>query len=115
MTPDILNQDEQFFAAHSGRQCHIREPRGEECSGEFLSLGFHMPSRRRIIIWKVPKGTPFKVGELMKIPFLKFADESIEDDDRVLLPLLHTIMMQAAKDAGMPIPKKFRDVLVIPK
>ena len=115
MTSVPLDQDSIFFSQHTKRQAHIREPKEGEMSGEFMSLGFHMPERRRIIIWKVPEGTPFKAGELIKIPFLKFADESISDEDSVLLPLLHTIMLQAAKDMGMPIPKKFAEVLCLPK
>jgi hypothetical protein len=35
---------------------------------------------------------------LMRIPFLAFADETIENEDRVLLPLLHEIM-QGAQDS----------------
>lgn len=111
----ILDQDAQFFAQHPSRQAHIRAAREGECSGEFMSLGFHMPERRVMLIWKVPQGTPFKAGEIMKIPFLKFADESIEDDDKVIIPLLHNIIMQAAKDMNMPIPRKFQRTLCLPK
>jgi hypothetical protein len=33
----------------------------------------------------------------MKIPFLAFADESIEDDDDTLYPIVRDIMLDALK------------------
>ena len=35
--------------------------------------------------------------QILVIPFLAFADETIEDRDDILLPLIHRIMMDAAK------------------
>ena len=81
--PDI-----HFFEEHKDRQTRIRKPvpmiqidkqRGaryvEECQGEFWTLGSHDKSRRRILVWKIPKDNPFfdeKREQLMRIPFLAF-------------------------------------------
>ena len=104
--------DEQFFAAHPDRQSRIRLPGKQpfrdrqrsvryldECELEFRSLGGHAVRRRRLIIWRIPKDNPCydpEKPQLLKIPFLAFADEMIEDTDAVLLPILHEIMKQAA-------------------
>lgn len=106
--PDI-----QFFLQHPDRQARIRNPVKmisidkqrsarivEEMQGEFWSLGGHDKTRRRVLVWKVPKDNPFydeKREQLMKIPFLAFADEEIADRDDVLLPLLHEVMEDAKK------------------
>ena len=96
-----LDEDEQFFADHADRLCHIRPVRKREQNSEFMTLGPHDRERRAILVWKVPKGHPFGAGRIIRIPFLKFADETIEDDDRVLMPLLDQIMKNAAKEYGM--------------
>jgi hypothetical protein len=93
--------DEQFFADHPDRLSHIRNANPHELNGEFWSLGPHDSSRRRILIWRVPDYHPLKTRyPLLRIPFLAFADETIEDEDRVLLPLIHEVMMNAAKQGG---------------
>ena len=112
----VIDQDAAFFANHPDRQARIRLPgRGpatnaqravrivEESAGEFFSLGEHDKSRRRIIIWRVPRNNlhfdPRK-PPLIKIPFLAFADETIEDRDDILLPILHSIMVDAKARTG---------------
>ncbi|HEX3524975.1 MAG TPA: hypothetical protein VHT52_23175 [Stellaceae bacterium] len=35
---------------------------------------------------------------LMRVPFLAFADETIANEDHVLMPLLHQIMEEAQGD-----------------
>src|SRR5580700_11002732 len=88
--------DSQWFHSYPDRQSHIRNPikilmtdkqRGthyvDELAGEFWSLGDHNKDRRRIL--------------LLKVPFLLFGDESVEDTDAVLLPILHEIMTDAAR------------------
>ena len=104
--------DAQWFKDNKDRQTHIREPIKtleidqksrqsryvSECEGEFWSLGEHEKNRRRILLWKVPPGNPFyntARPQIMKIPFLAFADETIEDRDDILLPILHQIMVNA--------------------
>jgi hypothetical protein len=100
--------DSQWFHSHPDRQSHIRNPikiletdkqRGtryvDECQGEFWSLGDHNKDRRRILLWKVPPDNPFydpKKPAILKIPMLAFADESIEDTDAILLPIIDGIM-----------------------
>lgn len=97
----LLDQDVMFFATHPDRQITIREPRSGEKEEDFVKLGFHILSRRRILVWKVPKGAKIGAGEILRIPFLKYADEEISDRDSVLLPILNEIMQDAAKDYGM--------------
>lgn len=113
----LIDPDAQFFADHPDRQARIRLPgRGpainaqravriqDECAGEFFSLGEHDKSRRRIIIWRVPRDNLHfnpQHPPLIKIPFLAFADETIEDRDDVLLPIVHEIMSEAARKHGV--------------
>jgi hypothetical protein len=85
--------DLQFFAMHPDRTARIREPRLFEAVSEFDALGPHDRDRRRMIIVKVPDG-PHK-GMLMPIPFLLFADETVENTDKVLLPIVREIMENA--------------------
>jgi hypothetical protein len=106
-----VDQDIAFFTDHPDRQARIREPakkieigrqRGaavvDEMQGEFWSLGDHDKSRRRVIVYRVPRDNPMydpKKPQLLKIPILLFADETIVDEDRVLLPEVDRIMREA--------------------
>lgn len=108
----IIDPDQQFFIDHPDRQARIRLPIPkrainkqravvfeDECAGEFFHIGPHEKNRRRILIWRVPPNNPHyddKKQPLLKIPFLAFADETIEDRDDILLPIIHTIMQEAA-------------------
>lgn len=103
--------DEQFFAAHPDRQARIRQPtmvlgktsqRGvqylDEGEAAFRSLGEHKRNRRRLLLWRVPKDNAFydpRQPQILKIPFLLFSDETVEDDDETLLPIIHKIMDDA--------------------
>lgn len=103
--------DANWFKDHPDRQSHIRLPTRvletdnqratryvEECRGEFWSLGDHDKDRRRILLWKVPATNPHydpKKPAILKIPMLAFADETIEDTDAILLPIIHEIMVNA--------------------
>lgn len=102
------DDDKRFFAQHPDRQAHIREPKMvlevdkqratryvPECDWEFTTLGPHKKGRRRIMLWRVPATNPYYDPDkrpLLKIPFLAFSDETIEDRDDILLPILHEIM-----------------------
>lgn len=93
-----IDTDIHWFAQHPSRKSHIRSPIGKESVGEFWQLGPHDSARRRFLLWRVPDEHPMKRQfPLLKIPFLVFSDESIEDDDKVLLPMILEIM----KDAGL--------------
>lgn len=97
------NSDKRFFQDHPDRKAHIRLLFQGEAAGEFFSLGDHNRARRRILLWRVPKNNPFRhrLGEpILKIPFLAFSDETIEDDDAILLPLIDQIMRDAAVKQG---------------
>lgn len=107
-----IDADEQFFLAHPDRQAHIRLPKivsmidaqrrvamVPEMQGEFWSLGEHDRKRRRVLLWRVPSDRwqliPNHDGvtqPIMKVPFLAYSDETIEDTDEVLLPILEQIM-----------------------
>lgn len=90
--------DAAFFAQHPDRQAHIRNPVTGEARGEFWKIGTHDPSRRRILLWRVPKDNPFYNPQrqpLLKIPFLVFADEEVADRDDILLLIIHEIMTNA--------------------
>ena len=92
------NSDKRFFETHPERQAHIRLPYKGESDGEFFSLGEHNRARRRILLWRVPADNPHhdKLKEpILKIPFLAFDDETIEDTDEVLVPIIATIMSEA--------------------
>lgn len=102
--------DEEFFATHKDRQARIRKPimmltktkqrsmvYAEECELEFLQLGHHAKNRRVILIWRVPADNPWydpRKPPLLKIPMLLFADETVEDRDDILLPIIHELMTQ---------------------
>ena len=112
-----MDEDGQFFATHKDRYAHIREPRKmlvklpsrqmkyvDEMAGEFWSLGDHDKNRRRILLWRVPEHHPAydpKEVQILRIPFLLFSDESIEDTDAILLPIVHQIMSDAAQKQGV--------------
>ena len=113
----LTDQDARFFTDHPDRRARIRLPEKEivvnrqraagvvdEMEAEFRTLGDHKRDRRRVLVWRVPEGNPFYDPDrrpLLKIPFLLFADETVEDIDEVLLPLIHQIMMDEAKKHGM--------------
>lgn len=90
--------DDQFFKIFPDRQAHIRMPDPyNECAAAFHDLGDHPRHRRRILLYKVPKENPLydaKRPQVLKIPFLCFADETLEDRDDILLPIIATIMME---------------------
>lgn len=108
MKADIIlrphGDDEQWFAEHRERVTRIREPVGFECRAEFQTLGMHQKNRERILIWRAPQEAndngPIK---LLKIPFLLFADETVENEDHILLPIIDEIMKDAAKKHGMKV------------
>lgn len=108
----MSDQDAKFFIEHADRQARIRLPAKtphinkqravrylDECEMEFRHLGSHDPKRRRILVYRVPCDNPLynpEAPQLLKIPFLAFADETIEDRDDVLLPLIDQIMQDAS-------------------
>lgn len=52
-----------------------------------------------MLVLRVPDG-PHK-GMLMPIPFLLFGDETLENSDEILLPVIAGVMREAAKDYGL--------------
>src|ERR1039458_3634344 len=93
------NSDKMFFENHRDRQAHIRLPFHGEAAGGFFSLGDHNRALRRILIWRVPRDSPYFDAvkqPILKIPFLTFFGETVEDTDDVLLPIIATIMQEAS-------------------
>lgn len=96
--------DKMFFENHPERQAHIRLPFKGEADGEFFSLGQHNRTQRRILIWRIPRASPYFHPEqqpLLKIPFLTFEEEVVDDTDDVLLPIISTIMQEQAQAKGV--------------
>ena len=112
-----MDEDAQFFTTYKDRYAHIRAPRlilaklpsrqmkyVEEMAGEFWSLGEHNKDRRRILLWRVPEHHPAydpKEVKILRLAFLLFSDETVEDTDAVLLPIIHQIMTDAAQKQGV--------------
>lgn len=105
--------DANWFQDHKDRQAHIRNPirilesdkknhvvrYTTECEAEFHTLGWHPKDRRRILLWKVPVDNVFydaRNPQILKIPFLLNSDETVEDRDDILLPIIHEIMLGKA-------------------
>lgn len=85
--------DAEFFATWRDRMTHIRKPFIGEHMAEFQSLGFHDIKPRRILLTRVDfERKPLPDNKVLKIPFLAFADETIEDHDDILLPIIEGIM-----------------------
>lgn len=99
-----FDPDARFFAEHPTRQCHIRVARDGEAAADFQALGPHEARRRRILAWKVPRGQ-LAAGEIVRLSFLAFGDETIEDDDATLLPLMHDMALKAGEAYGMAAPR----------
>ena len=96
-----IDTDELWFEQHPDRKAMIRAAGAHEKQAEFNSLGLHDAKRRRIICLKAwNRDVRRAVGPVMRIPFLQFADESIENSDEVLLPVVHEIMMGQAPGAA---------------
>jgi len=110
-TLNTIDIDIQFFQRHPDRKARIRLPEGaqpvrdnqrsvrylSESQLQFMALGPHDKTRRRIIAWRTEADHPTHPNTIIKIPFLAFADETIEDRDDVLLPIVHQLMMEAAQ------------------
>lgn len=98
------NDDVVWFRQRAKRQCRIRLPAGTEFAAAWRYLGDHNADRRRVLVWRVPKDNPGRSivpDGLMRIPFLALADETIEDDDAVLLKILGEIMRDAEQQESV--------------
>ncbi len=87
--------DREYFAQYPDRKTHLRKTYKGEQEAEFQQLGWHLRERRRILLTRVDfERKPLPDNKVLKIPFLPFADETIEDRDDVLLPILEQIMQK---------------------
>ena len=88
--------DRIFFKQHADRRLRIRPPIDNEYLTEFRNLGYHELHRRRVIVFKIPPGLSKRHNvDYGRIPFILFADETVEDRDDVLHPILDRIMKEA--------------------
>jgi hypothetical protein len=95
-----MDDDCRWFQQRSRRQTRIRGPVADEFAMAWRLLGDHDHTRRRVLVWKVPRdrvGYHLIPDGLMRVPFLAFGDETIEDDDTILLCILDELMAAAAK------------------
>jgi hypothetical protein len=98
------NSDKMFFEHHPERQAHIRLPFAGESSGEFFAIDEHNRTQRRILLWRIPRDSPYydqAKQPLLKIPFLAFLEETIDDTDDVLLPIIAQIMQETSQRQGV--------------
>lgn len=93
--------DRVFFREHPERRFHIRPPFGDEYRQEFRQFWMHDEDRRRIIVFKIAAGLAKRhMVDYGRVAFLAFADETIEDTDEVVGPILAEIMGEAAQAYG---------------
>ena len=101
----IEETDERWFRRYPRRLTRVRLPHSDsEAVGEFASLGVHDVGRRRMLVLRVPDGVG--KGQLLTIPYLLFGDEALENEDRVLLPIIHEVMVQGARDHWVPLRRR---------
>lgn len=100
----MILTDAQFFNAHPDRQARIRMPEPyNESHKEFHELGDHPRHRRRILLYRLPSDNIYynpKKPQILKLPMLAFSDETIEDRDDVLLPIIRSIMAEQLEVGG---------------
>lgn len=100
--PTARLMDRIFFKEHPGRRTRLRRPVDWEYQNEFRQFGMHEEERRRVIVARIPAGMAKRHNvDFMRIPFLLFADETVEDADEVLGPILDEMMQDAAAGYGM--------------
>jgi hypothetical protein len=95
-------EDRIFFKEHRDRVLRIRFPKEGEYLREFRGFGMHQEDRRRVIVARIPAGMSRRHNvDFVRVPFLLFSDETVEDRDDVLHPILDSIMRDAAEGWGM--------------
>lgn len=95
-------QDERYFKDHPDRKSHIRKAHDNECLTEFESLGDHEKYRRKIVLIRVDfYGRFLPDRQVLKIPVIAYADETIEDRDDILIPMVEEIMRAEAIRQGI--------------
>ena len=98
--------DRVWFAAHSGRKLRIRPPIGDEYREIFRTFGMHEEGRRRVIVCRLPGWQMRRHNvDFARVAMLLYADETVEDTDEVLAPILDELMREAV--AGYEIPPRW--------
>lgn len=87
-----MADDVTWFMSHPVRLSRIRNPWPGEMWNAFQALGMHDANRRRILTWKAPSD-----GVLYRVPMIAFSDETIENEDAILLPMLDDMMKPSAR------------------
>lgn len=101
----MMNDDEHWFRLHPSRRSRIRPPVIGEFGAAWQMMGMHNITRRRVLVWRIPANNPGRgiiPDGLMRIPMLAHADETIENEDHTLLPMLDVMMKAAAGQAPTP-------------
>ena len=94
-----MNDDPLYFRQQPRRSHRLRTPAPGEFAHAWQTLGGHEASRRRVLVWRVPKDNPMRdavPGGMMRIPFIMRQDEAIADDETTLATLLAHMMKDAA-------------------
>jgi hypothetical protein len=60
------------------------------------------------MLWKLPDDAPLGAGKIADVPFLLFSDETLEDRDDVLLPILNKLMVDAQRADMAAHPELYR-------
>ena len=98
----MTHDDTWWFKDRPRRQARIRTPGVTEFLTAWQMLGDHDASRRRVLVWRVPRDNPYRKlvpDGFIRVPFICRSDESFADDDSVTLRVLDELMRdaQAAK------------------
>lgn len=94
--------DKLFFNLNRDRNLRLRRPIDDEYQREYRQFGLHEERRRRVIVARVPYHMMQRHNiDFIRVPFVMFADETVEDTDAVLAPILDEMMRDAAEGYGM--------------
>ena len=99
----LPGSDEAFFRDHPDRNYRIRKLKDDrEFAWEFAKLGAqNYPTDRWAVIVIRAVAFPFArpgMPRVLAIPFIKFADEEIADNDETLAPIVLEMMTKAKQD-----------------
>ena len=94
----MTHDDTWWFKDRPRRQARIRTPGVTEFLTAWQMLGAHEASRRRVLVWRVPRDNPYRKlvpDGFIRVPFIAKGDESFADSDAVALRVLDELMRQA--------------------
>jgi hypothetical protein len=90
--------DRIWFKEHPARKMRLRPPIDDEYETEFRGFGMHAKDRRRIIVFRISTGAGRRHNvDFARVAFLLFADETVEDTDEIIGPILGQLMREASE------------------